>query len=236
MSFPAHAFRPVVVFDLDGTLVDTAPDLAATMNAVLAGLGRSTLAPETVRNLVGRGAGVLMGRAMAETGPAASPAEIARLTEEFVEIYAGRIAEESRPFPGAVAAMDRLAALGSRLAICTNKREGLSRLLLDALGLEGRFAAVIGGDTLPVAKPDPRPLAEAIARAGGAPGTAVLVGDTATDVACARAAGVAVIGVSFGYSETPMAELGADRLIDRFDQLPGAVAELLPALARAGRA
>lgn len=223
--------RPTIVFDLDGTLVDTAPDLAATMNALLAARGRPLLDLASVRHFVGHGARALMDAGMRRTGAPASEAELDEMLPAFIARYSANIAASSRPFPGAVEAVDRLRDQGCRLAVCTNKREDLARLLLDTLDLSGSFDAVLGGDSLPVKKPEAGHLTGTIQRAGGDIGCAVLVGDTETDVKAARAAGVPVVGVSFGYSPVPMAALAPDRLIDRFDQLHEALADLLPGFA-----
>jgi phosphoglycolate phosphatase len=217
----------VIVFDLDGTLVDTAPDIAQTMNVLLARRGRGRLEVGQVRRFVGQGARVLMTRAMAATGETAQDDELAVMFEEFLVHYGANIADHSAPYPGVVAALKKYRAADVIMAVCTNKHEALSRLLLDKLGLSDFFAANVGGDTLEVRKPDPRHLLETIARAGGTPGSAIMVGDSAIDVAAARTANIPVVGVSFGYTEIPMAEIGPDRLIDHFDQLNAAVADLL---------
>src|SRR4029078_2607215 len=151
-----------------------------------------------------------------------------RVFDEFIEHYAAHIADRSQSFPGLEQALDRLAADGCRLAVCTNKLEGLSRLLLDALGLTPRFAAICGQDTFQIQKPDPEILRRTISAAGGELSQAVMVGDSGTDIATARAAGVPVVAVDFGYSETPVRELGPDRVISHFDQLADAVFALAP--------
>jgi phosphoglycolate phosphatase len=215
----------VVAFDLDGTLVDTAPDLIGTLNQVLAEEGHPSLPVEQARSLIGHGARALIARGFAAAGATLTSERLDQLWDHFIALYLPRIALESRPFPGAVAALDRLAAAGARLAVCTNKRTPLSRALLDQLGLSARFAAIVGPDLAGVAKPDPRHLSFAIAAAGG--GRAVMVGDASTDTLAARAAGVPVIVVSFGYLDMPVAELGADAVIDHYDELPAVVARLL---------
>ena len=150
---------------------------------------------------------------------------------DFIAYYAAHVADKSQPFPGLDAALDRLAARGCRFAVCTNKLEGLSRLLLDALGLTRRFAAICGQDTFGMQKPDPEILRRTIRAAGGDMQRAVMVGDSGIDIATARAAGVPIVAVDFGYSETPIKDLGPDRLISHFDELAGAVLELAPAWA-----
>jgi phosphoglycolate phosphatase len=218
---------PTVVFDLDGTLIDTAPDLIDTLNVILARHDVAPVAFEAARTMIGAGVKPLLQRALATKGVQLPPERIDRLFGEYLEIYAEHIADRSRPFPGLEQALDTLAAHGCRLAVCTNKLEWLSVRLLDALKLASRFAAICGQDTFTMRKPDPDMLRLTIVRAGGDTGHAVMVGDSMTDVATARAASIPVIAVDFGYTETPPAELGADRLISHFDALPAAVMELI---------
>ena len=222
---------PTIVFDLDGTLVDTAPDLIETLNTILGRHAVTPVAFDAARSMIGAGVKPLLQRALASKGRELAPAEIDRLFEEYLKLYAAHIADHSRPFPGLDRALDTLEAQGCRLAVCTNKLEWLSVRLLDALGLARRFAAICGQDTFTMRKPDPDMLRLTIARAGGDTGHAVMVGDSMTDVATARAAGIPVVAVDFGYTETPPSELGADRLISHFDALPQAVRELVPASA-----
>ena len=177
--------------------------------------------------MIGAGVKPLLQRGLASKGVQLPPERIDRLFAEYLEIYAAHIADRSRPFPGVERALDALAARGCRLAVCTNKLEWLSVKLLKELGLAHRFAAICGQDTFTMRKPDPDMLRLTIVRAGGDTGHAVMVGDSMTDVATARAAAVPVIAVDFGYTETPPAELGADRLISHFDALPEAVMALL---------
>ena len=219
--------RPTIVFDLDGTLIDTAPDLVATLNALLAREGYRTVAYADARSMIGGGARHMLAQALGSQGVALAPAALDRLFADFIPHYAAHIADRSRPFPGVEQALDRLAALGDRFAVCTNKLEELSVLLLERLGLAGRFAAICGQDTFGIAKPDPELLRRTIARAGGSLERTVMVGDSAADVAIARGAGVPVVAVDFGYSEVAPARLAADLLIGHFDELPGAVASLL---------
>lgn len=206
----------VVVFDLDGTLADTAPDLAAALNHSLAALGRPPIDPAGVRNLIGHGARALLQRGLAATG-GADQALVERGFPAFMEFYAANLCVATRGFAGVDAALDTLAARGARLAVCTNKPETLARPLIDALGWGACFAAIVGGDTLPVRKPDPAPLHAAIAQAGG--GRAVMIGDSITDADTARAAGVPFVAVSFGYSDRPADALGADAVIGHFNNL-----------------
>jgi phosphoglycolate phosphatase len=218
---------PTIVFDLDGTLIDTAPDLIGTLNVILARHDVAPVAFDEARTMIGAGVKPLLQRALASKGEQRAPEEIDRLFAEYLEIYAAHISDHSRPFPGLEQALDRLAAQRCRLAVCTNKLEWLSVKLLNELNLAARFSAICGQDTFTMRKPDPDMLRLTIARAGGDTGHAVMVGDSMTDVATARAAGIPVVAVDFGYTDTPPAELGADRLISHFDALPAAVLELV---------
>jgi phosphoglycolate phosphatase len=220
---------PTIVFDLDGTLVDTAPDLIATLNTILAREGLPPVAFAAARNMVGGGARHMIERGLAAEGVTRPAADVERLGGEFIEHYAAHIADHSRPFPGVEAALDTLARAGCRLGVCTNKLEWLSLKLLGALGLADRFAAICGADTFGVQKPDAAILRGTVARAGGHADGAIMVGDAITDIAVARAAGIPVIAVDFGYSETPVAALGPDRVVSSFDRLPEAVFTLLAA-------
>jgi phosphoglycolate phosphatase len=218
-----------VVFDLDGTLVDTAPDLIDALNAVFTREGLPPVEEALARNMIGGGA-----RRMIESGLKAErhptpESTLDRMLANFIAHYADHVADRSRPFPGLDDALDRLTERGCRLAVCTNKLEGLSRLLLETLGLTRRFEAICGQDTFGVHKPDPEILRRTIQAAGGDLRQSVMVGDSGTDIATARAAGIPVVAVDFGYSETPIAALRPDRLIGHFDQLVAAVLEIAPA-------
>jgi phosphoglycolate phosphatase len=219
----------VIVFDLDGTLVDTAPDLVGTLNVLLAEEGLAPLPLEHARPLIGHGARRLIERGFQAANAPLEATRIPGLFDRFLARYLAHIADESRPFPGAVEALSRMKASGARLAVCTNKPTDLSTALLDALDMTRLFAAVVGPDAAPAAKPDPRHLETAVRAAGGSMDRAVMIGDAATDAGAARAAGAPLILVSFGYTETPAAELSPDILIDHFDQLPDACARLLGA-------
>jgi phosphoglycolate phosphatase len=211
--------RPTLVLDLDGTLVDTAGDLVATLNLILQGEGLRPLAFESARALVGNGAKAMLEAGFIASGVMLAPERLDVLFDAFVAHYTDHIADQSAPFPGALAALDQFATEGWRMAICTNKLEGLARRLLDEIGIVDRFALVAGQDTFGVRKPDPRHLIRTIAGAGGDPQFAVMVGDADFDIVVARAAAVPVIGVSFGYSPVPIAELRPDRVIGHFDEL-----------------
>jgi phosphoglycolate phosphatase len=220
----------IVVFDLDGTLVDTAPDLINALNFVLDREGLPPVPLASARNMIGAGARKLIERGLEIEGRTVSVEELNRLTRDFIDYYAKHIADESRPFEGLEAALDDLEGRGYRFAVCTNKLEWLSKLLLDRLNLSARFAAICGADTFGVAKPEPAILHQTIARAGGHSSAAVMVGDSGTDIGAARRAGIAVIGVEFGYTEVPLADLKPDRLIGHMRDLPGAVESILKSI------
>jgi phosphoglycolate phosphatase len=217
-----------IVFDLDGTLVDTAPDLIATLNALFT---REGLPPpgNELRNMIGGGARRLIELALAENSIQISDGELERLYDGYIKHYADHIADRSRPFPGLEPALDALAASGCRLAVCTNKLEFLAVRLLEALGLAERFIAICGQDTFGLQKPDPEVLRRTVARAGGRMERTLMVGDSGTDIDMAREAAVPVVAVDFGYTETPVSLLSPDRIISRFEDLPAAVSELLRA-------
>jgi phosphoglycolate phosphatase len=220
----------VVAFDLDGTLVDTAPDLIATLNWLLEADGLAPLPLVEARPFIGRGAAWLIERGFtAASGKPPAEARKGELFDAFIARYLANIADESRPFPGVVKAIEHLKGEGARVAVCTNKRTDLSRALLDALDMTRLFDAVVGPDLAPAAKPDARHLETAVALAGGALPRAVMVGDSATDAGAARAAGAGLVLVSFGYTEIPAAELAPDALIHHFDELPDACRRLLDA-------
>lgn len=226
---PHHAAEPqhTIVFDLDGTLIDTAPDLIGALNTVLEREGIDRVPVEQARLFIGAGARKLIERAFAAKGRTLSAADAERFYVDFVSTYDARIAELSRPFPGLEDALDALAARGFRLAVCTNKLERLSVKLLDALGLSRRFAAICGPDTFGVPKPDPRVLAATVAAAGGSLRSALMVGDSDTDIATARAADVPIIAVDFGYTDTPVAALRPNRMIGHYDELLVAVTDMI---------
>ncbi len=218
----------IIIFDLDGTLVETAPDLISALNYVLAREGLAPVPLHKARNMIGAGARKLIERGLEVEGRQMTPDEVSRLTDDFVAFYADHIADESRPFPGLLDALDDLAAQGHLLAVCTNKIEWLSKLLLDKLGMSNRFAAICGADTFGVSKPDPTILRQTIAKAGGDIARAIMVGDAGPDVGVARRAGIPVVGVTFGYTDVPIAELKPDRVITHMSQLTAAIAELMP--------
>lgn len=218
---------PILVFDLDGTLADTACDLIGTLNVLLMREGLPVVAPEAARSLVGAGARALIEGGFAMRQIPLPAMRIEPLVMDFLTHYEAHIADETRLFPGALAALDRFRDAGFRLAVCTNKPEGLARLLLDKLSIADRFDAICGRGSFPVHKPDPQMLHLTVAAAGGDPARTVMVGDSRTDIDTARNAGAPVIAVDFGYTDTPVSALGPDRVISHFDDLWPAAHELL---------
>lgn len=219
--------RPTVVFDLDGTLVDTAPDLLRALDFALEREGLNPPEDHDARNFIGGGARAMIERALAHTQVKFTKEKVDGLFRQFLVHYEEHIADHSRPFPGLEAALSRLSEEGALLAVCTNKIERYAVKLLRELNLADRFAYIAGSDTFEFKKPDPRHLIGAIEGAGGNPDCAVLVGDSETDVITAKAAEIPVIAVSFGYTEIPPAALGADRLIHKYEELTEAAMDLL---------
>ena len=226
---PGSLAGATIAFDLDGTLVDTAPDLIGALNVVLGERGLPHVAPSDARILVGKGARALIARGFALAGEPLADAEIGGLTARFIEAYSARIASESQAFEGLSQALQALADAGARLCVCTNKRTDLSLALLDALDLTCRFVSVTGADRAPRPKPDPSHFLAAIEQAGGDPEHALMVGDSDNDVRSAKAAGAQVVVVDFGYTDIAPQDLGGDALISRFSDLPAAAHALLSA-------
>jgi phosphoglycolate phosphatase len=219
--------RTAVVFDLDGTLVDSAPDLLVAVNRLLAEERRRLLALAEVTRMIGDGAQKLVERAFTATGEGAPADLLGGLTRRFLDHYEGHATEQTRPYPGVPETLARLSAAGLRLAICTNKPEAATREVLRGLALDRFFAAVFGGDSIAgVRKPDPRLLLAAVGALGAKPDQAVMVGDNANDVQAARAAGLPVILRAGGYTSVAAAELGADAVVEGFAELPAALSAL----------
>jgi phosphoglycolate phosphatase len=216
-----------IVFDLDGTLVDTAPDLTAATNHALSLAGAAPVTVEELHPFIGRGSKAMIDAGLGFRGVSVSGEDSARLHKAFLEFYADNVAVASRPFEGVPELLDMLGHAGARLAVCTNKYEALSRLLLVELKLADKFAAVAGRDTFPVCKPDPAHLTGTIAMIGGRADRAVMVGDSEVDIATAVAANVPSIGVTFGYTSRPVRELGAGAVIDHYSEFPAALAKVL---------
>jgi phosphoglycolate phosphatase len=217
---------PLLVFDLDGTLADTAGDLVATLNIVLAREGLARIEVPDARVMVGGGARALIQRGLSAHGIKVSETRVDEMLADFLAYYEAHVADETVLFPGVARALDRFEAAGFAFAVCTNKVEYSSILLLTALGVAGRFRAICGKDTFAVSKPDGEALLQTIARAGGDRGRAVMVGDSGMDIDTARNAGIPIVAVNFGYTEQPVDRFKPDRVIGHYDELWGAVAAL----------
>ena len=218
---------PTVVYDLDGTLADTAADLMGALNAVLEREGMGPLPIENAKTMLGAGGRALIARAFAASGRELPPRKLEALFGDFLAHYNAHIAEATCLYPGVKTALAAFAQAGWRQAICTNKMEASARLLMQKLGVAERFAFICGQDTFGIGKPDPKPLIGAIAASGGVRSFAVMVGDSMTDVRTARAAGLPVIAVDWGYADAPVAEFGPDQVVSRFDELLPASTALL---------
>lgn len=217
-----------VVFDLDGTLVDTAADLGNATNKLLALEGLAAIPIQKFRTLISYGARHMIERGFAEHGVKKTEAEIDTLLASFLADYGKHIAVESRPYPGTMDLLARLREAGHRLAVCTNKRERLARSLLAELKMDGIFHALTGRDTLPVHKPDPGHLIGTVILADGDLGRTVMVGDSDVDILTAKSAGLPSIGVSFGYSREPIASFKPTAVIDHFDALDAVLDNIYP--------
>lgn len=209
----------LLVFDLDGTLADTAPDLLATLEAVLPRHAIPVAIDSSYRDGIGHGARALIEYALKRQQIAVGKTTLDAIHRDFLAYYQANICVGTRLFPGTIDLLDRFASAGWSFAVCTNKPEEMSRLLLQRLGVADRFAVIGGGDSFPLRKPDPAHLLMTIVAAAGSPERSVMVGDSRTDVDTARGANVPIIGVTFGYTPDPMAILAPDLLIDSFDEL-----------------
>jgi phosphoglycolate phosphatase len=217
--------RPIVVFDLDGTLIETADDLLFSLNHVLGQNDLPGVERDELRRYVGQGGRVMLKRAFAAGGRAFNEDVADRLVQQFVAHYGDNMPGASAPFASVMEQITRLKAAGFAIAICTNKTETLAKKLIHLLKIADQFDAICGADTFPFKKPDPGHLLMTIEAAGGDPARAVMVGDSAADINAAKAAHVPVIAVDFGYTDVPVAELGPDRIISHFDEMSVAVIE-----------
>ena len=219
---------PTLIFDLDGTLADTAPDLLGATNAVLAARGRPRLDLDHLRHMVGFGAVALITQAMEASGAPVAQAELPPLIEIFLAHYRSHIADGTRLFPQVAETLTALSAKGARLGVLTNKPQELTDLLLPRLKLDGFFTSVYGAGRKPYTKPDPRIFHDVVAdissQEGG--GASVMIGDSITDLNTARAAGAPCILMSYGFTPVPAADLGADIVLDEFAQLPQTLRDL----------
>ena len=217
---------PIAVFDLDGTLAETAPDLIATLNVILRREGLPEVPLAKARDMIGAGARAMIERGFELAHKDLTPQRSDELFRDFLVVYADNLCVGSHLFEGVEEALGRLSQAGYRLAVCTNKVELHSRRLLEQLGVADRFAAICGRDTFPWYKPDPRHLTMTIEAAGGDPARAVMVGDSRTDIDTAKAAGIPVVAVPFGYTDVPVTELGPNVVVQSYAELIGAIGKL----------
>lgn len=215
-----------IIFDLDGTLIDSAPDLRRACNKLLAMHQRRSITMEETKKFVGNGAAKLVERAFGATGALPEPGEIAALTEEFLACYAGHEADETQPYPAVMEVLDQLMGQGYRLALCTNKPKAPTENLLRDLGMAGFFELVLGGDELARKKPDPQMIHYVLDKMDVMAADAVMVGDSPNDIDAAKNAGVRNIAVSYGYRKVPVGQLGADYIVDHFRDLPEILEQL----------
>lgn len=220
-----------IAFDLDGTLVESAPDLIGAVNAILIAEGYKPMPYDQGRPFISRGARWLLQRGLEMAGEQDPVPRTAALFSRFIGQYSAHIADESLPFPGAIHALKTLKAAGAKLVVCTNKPTDLARSLLNKLDMAGLFDGIVGIDAVTQAKPDPAHLIEAVEAVSGDLARTIMVGDADTDAGAARASGTALILVDFGYSEIPAVELAPDILLHHFDELVDACASLLMAAA-----
>lgn len=216
-----------IVFDLDGTLVDSARDLRGTLNVILEAQGRRPVQLDEVRNMVGQGARALIQEGMVATGDPIDAPLLDRLTETFIEHYAENIAIDTVPFPHVEDLLPVYRANGAKLGVCTNKLEHLATKLIATLKIDHHFEVITGRDTTGVAKPHPLPLLTTIERIGGNPANAVFIGDSTADVEAAKAANIPCILVSFGYTPIPVEDLGGDAIIDSYQELAAVIDRIL---------
>ncbi len=221
-------FRPLVIFDLDGTLLHTAPDLLVSLNHSIEVLGIQPVGHDDIDSLVGAGARAMIQRALDLRQIAVDTAQLDRLFERFLDHYSRTMPGTTVPYPGLIAALDRLDEAGMSLAVCTNKTEALARRLLDLLRMARRFSAITGGDTFAYRKPHGDHILGTIDQAGGSPAATVMVGDSINDITAARNAGIPSIAVPFGYSDTAVEDLAPDTVIRHYEELtPQLVSRLL---------
>jgi phosphoglycolate phosphatase len=216
-----------VAFDLDGTLIETAPDLIGTLNRLLAQHDLPAVPLDSARHLIGRGALALLKRGFEAAGAEWDESASPDLLQAFLADYLEHIADHSTAYPGSIEALDALAARGAVLCVATNKPTNLAVVLFRVLGLEDRFASICGPQSVSARKPDAAHIREAVLQAGGDPTKAIMVGDSITDLDAARATGVPCVLTSFGYTDTPAADLGADAVIAHFDALPAVIERLI---------
>ncbi|MDF2373553.1 MAG: phosphoglycolate phosphatase [Rhizobiaceae bacterium] len=210
---------PLIIFDLDGTLLHTAPDLMDSLNHTIDSLGLEPVHYEDMTFLVGSGARVMISRALELRGASTAAHDQDKLFDIFLNHYSASMPGASAPFPGLADALDRIGTAGMSMAVCTNKNEAMAQRLLELTGLRPLFAAVTGGDTFAVRKPDAGHILGTIELAGADRSSAIMIGDSISDISAAKAAGIPSIGVPFGYTDTPIEELNPDHIIAHYDEL-----------------
>ena len=229
MNETANQPFEALIFDLDGTLIDSAPDVRACVNRVLSGIGRRELTLGETKDMVGWGGRVLVEKALAKTGEAGNETDVDNALEGFLATYAQHPAEHSIIYPGVITALENFKSAGIRMGICTNKPTATTPPVLEAMGLDGFFDVVSCGDAVPHKKPDGRHVRLVVEELGATIETAAMVGDSENDITAAINAGVRSVAVTFGYAHVPLSELGADALIDHFDDLHQALIDIAPA-------
>ena len=222
--------NPLVIFDLDGTLIDTAPDLIDSLNHTITAAGLEPVTFDDLTHLVGQGVRVMIRRAFDLRKVPLDDETWDQLALRFMDHYASQMPGKSRPYPGALDCLDRLSAAGFGLAVCTNKPEALALVLMEKLGLSERFLAITGGDTFAVRKPDAQHIFGTIDMARGEPARSIMIGDSVNDILAAQNAGIASIAVSFGYSDVPVESLGPSHVVAGYDDLTAALVEKLLSL------
>jgi len=215
--------QAALVFDLDGTLVDSLPDLRAALNDMLRGFGRRELSADEVRRMIGDGSQALVGRALRATGEAV---DVERAHRRFLDFYEAAPTKLSRLYQDVAMTLRCLVELGARLAICTNKQQAATLAVLDGFNIAKYFDVIVGGDVIPFRKPDPRHLLTALEQLRVSPGEAVMIGDNENDYTAGRAAGTAVILMRYGYLRVPPETLAPDAWLDRFADIPPALEQI----------
>ena len=216
-----------LVFDLDGTLVDSLPDLHAALNQMLRGLGRRELSPDDVRRMIGDGTQALVGRALCATAGPETTADVdgEAAHQHFLNFYQSAPTRWSRLYPNVAETLDSLAKSGAKLGICTNKQQEATLAVLEGFGIAKHFSAIVGGDAVPFRKPDPRHLLAVIEQLEARPNETVMIGDNENDYAAGRGVGAAVVLMRYGYLRVPPQTLAPDAWLDRFCDLPGTIAK-----------
>ena len=222
---PSQPFE-ALIFDLDGTLIDSAPDVCASVNRVLTADGRRELTLDEAKDMIGWGGRVLVEKALALTGREGTADDVDRALEAFLATYAAHPADHTSVYPGALEVLELFRVAGVAMGICTNKPTATTPPVLQAMGLDGFFHVVSCGDAVPHPKPDGRHVRLVVEQLGATLATTAMIGDSENDISAAIDAGVRSVAVTFGYAHVPPDELGADALIDRFEDLPEALVKI----------